>query len=104
MNAVIVVPVGIYLIYQRQYYVSPGREIKRLESVSKSPIYNYVSETMSGRSVLRAAKLDQVLIKQFMGLENDHTSVNLLGVGSVSYYSSVVFCPVSYFFTVSYYF
>ena len=25
-------------------------------------------------------------------------------VGSVSYYSSVVFCPVSYFFTVSYYF
>ena len=25
-------------------------------------------------------------------------------VGSVSYYSSVVFCPVSYFLTVSYYF
>ena len=71
MNAVIVVPVGIYLIYQRQYYVSTGREIKRLESVSKSPLYNYVSETMSGRSVLKADKLDRISIKQFMSLEDD---------------------------------
>ena len=78
MNAVIVVPVGIYLIYQRQYYASTGREIKRLESISKSPIYNYISETMSGRSVLKAAQLDPILIKQFMALEDNHTSVNLL--------------------------
>ena len=75
MNAVIVVPVGIYLVYQRQYYVSTGREIKRLESVSKSPIYNYVSETMSGRSVLKADKLDRVSIKQFMSLEDDQLSL-----------------------------
>ena len=71
MNAVIVVPVGIYLVYQGQYYVSTGREMKRLESVSKSPLYNYVSETMSGRSVLKADKLDRVSIKQFMSLKDD---------------------------------
>ena len=70
MNVIIVIPAGAFLVYQRQYYVSSGREIKRLDSVSKSPIYNYTSETMSGRSVLKAARLQDYLTKQFMGLED----------------------------------
>ena len=57
---------------------STGREIKRIESVSKSAVYNYISETMSGRRVLRASQLDSTLITQFMGLEDDHTAAHLL--------------------------
>ena len=78
INGLIVVPACIYLVYLRQYYVRTGREIKRLESVSKSPIYNFISETMSGRSVLRSSQLDKELIDQFMGLEDNHTAVHLM--------------------------
>ena len=69
------------------FYVSTGREIKRLESVSKSPIYNYISETMSGRSVLRANQLDDILLEQFMGLEDNHSCVHLLFIHTTRWLS-----------------
>ena len=76
LNIVLVLPLAVYLIWLRQYYASTGREVKRLESMSKSPVYNYVSETISGRSVLKAMKLDQTLIRKFMEAEDEHTSVH----------------------------
>ena len=73
-NIVIALPLGVYLIWLRQYYASTGREVKRLESMSKSPIYNYVSETMTGRPVLKAMKLEKVLVEKFMDVEDNHTA------------------------------
>jgi ABC-type multidrug transport system fused ATPase/permease subunit len=41
-----------YLVYR--YYVSTSRQIKRLESVSKSPILEQLSETLTGLPTIRA--------------------------------------------------
>lgn len=80
LNATLVLPCCAFLVYLRTYYVRTGREIKRLESSSKSPIYNYISETMNGRAVLRANQLESVLVKQFTDLEDNHSSVYLLTI------------------------
>ena len=43
-------PLG-YLYYKlQQYYRATSRELRRLDSVSRSPIYTNFSETLSGRT------------------------------------------------------
>ncbi|KAF9959717.1 hypothetical protein BGZ72_008964 [Mortierella alpina] len=43
----------IYLLVQA-YYIRSSRALKRLDSVSKSPIYQHFSETLTGVSTIRA--------------------------------------------------
>ncbi|EXJ79949.1 hypothetical protein A1O3_08235 [Capronia epimyces CBS 606.96] len=51
---VLVVPLGaVYVLYQR-YYLRTSRELKRLDSVSRSPIYAHFQETLGGVSTIRA--------------------------------------------------
>lgn len=51
---VLAVPlVFVYLGYQR-YYLLTSRELKRLDSVSKSPVYAHFQEALGGLSTIRA--------------------------------------------------
>lgn len=43
----------VYYVVQR-FYVASSRQLKRLESVTKSPIYNQFGETLAGVSTIRA--------------------------------------------------
>ncbi|KAG0261148.1 Multidrug resistance-associated protein 1 [Mortierella polycephala] len=45
--------VGIYLLVQA-YYIRSSRALKRIDSVSKSPIYQHFSETLAGVTTIRA--------------------------------------------------
>eukprot|EP00038_Savillea_parva_P030625 m.79033 g.79033 ORF g.79033 m.79033 type:complete len:1540 (+) comp9265_c0_seq4:864-5483(+) len=49
-----VVPLGITFYLIQRYYVRTSRQLKRLESVSRSPIYSHFSETLSGVSSIKA--------------------------------------------------
>jgi ABC-type multidrug transport system fused ATPase/permease subunit len=50
----IIVPLLVLYIYYQQYYLRTSRELRRLDSVSKSPIFANFQETLSGVSVIRA--------------------------------------------------
>ena len=45
---------AVYYLYEQQFYVHSSREIKRLESISRSPIYAHFGETLDGTAVIRA--------------------------------------------------
>ncbi|CAD6926039.1 unnamed protein product [Tilletia controversa] len=51
---VAIIPLGIAYWMILQYYLSTSRELKRLDSISKSPIFQFFNETLGGLSVIRA--------------------------------------------------
>uniref|UniRef100_A0A4W3JJU3 ATP-binding cassette, sub-family C (CFTR/MRP), member 3 n=1 Tax=Callorhinchus milii TaxID=7868 RepID=A0A4W3JJU3_CALMI len=50
----ITLPILLVFWWVQRFYVATSRQLKRLESVSRSPVYSHFSETISGSSVVRA--------------------------------------------------
>ncbi|KAG8145847.1 hypothetical protein E2320_012309 [Naja naja] len=52
--AVVIPPLGLIYFFVQRFYVATSRQLKRLESVSRSPVYSHFNETLLGVSVIRA--------------------------------------------------
>jgi ATP-binding cassette, subfamily C (CFTR/MRP), member 1 len=50
----LIVPLGAVYLYIQRYYLRTSRELKRLDSVSRSPIYAHFQETLGGITTIRA--------------------------------------------------
>ncbi|KAI9199470.1 uncharacterized protein BJ171DRAFT_445485 [Polychytrium aggregatum] len=56
----------VYIYYKiAKYYIRTSRCLKRLDSVSKSPIMSYFSETLSGVSTIRSFRSEVRFSKEF---------------------------------------
>jgi len=55
----VMVPVFLIYFFTQRYYVATSRQLKRLESVTRSPIYSHFGETLSGVTSIRAFSKEQ---------------------------------------------
>uniref|UniRef100_A0A5F8H1J1 Multidrug resistance-associated protein 1 n=1 Tax=Monodelphis domestica TaxID=13616 RepID=A0A5F8H1J1_MONDO len=62
--AIIIPPLGLIYFFVQRFYVASSRQLKRLESVSRSPVYSHFNETLLGVSVIRAFEEQQRFIRQ----------------------------------------
>ncbi|XP_039089530.1 multidrug resistance-associated protein 1 isoform X1 [Hyaena hyaena] len=62
--AVIIPPLGLLYFFVQRFYVASSRQLKRLESVSRSPVYSHFNETLLGVSVIRAFEEQERFIRQ----------------------------------------
>lgn len=76
----LVIPLGAIYYYSQKYYLSTSRELKRLDSTSRSPIYSNFQETLYGVTSIRA-----------FGQENRFLKLNMAKVdfNQRAYYPSV---------------
>nr|XP_034960244.1 canalicular multispecific organic anion transporter 2 [Zootoca vivipara] len=79
--AVVIIPLAILYFFAQRFYVATSRQLKRLESVSRSPIYSHFSETVTGASVIRAYRRGKAFV---------HLSDMKVNDNQRSYYPGIV--------------
>ncbi|XP_054885537.1 canalicular multispecific organic anion transporter 1 [Poeciliopsis prolifica] len=60
---IIIIPLAVIYFFVQRFYVATSRQLRRLDSVSRSPIYSHFGETVSGLSVIRAYKHQERFLK-----------------------------------------
>ena len=79
--AAVIVPVSVIFVVVQQLYVTTSRQLKRLESITRSPIYSHFGETLTGTSTIRAFGLENMFIKKIN---------NLVDTNQITYFPSII--------------
>ena len=59
---VVVPPLAVGFSLVQAYYIRPSRSLKRIDSTSRSPVYQHFTETLVGVSTIRAMGVDERFI------------------------------------------
>jgi ATP-binding cassette, subfamily C (CFTR/MRP), member 1 len=51
---VVVIPVAVLYYFLQKFFVTTARQLKRMEAISRSPIFTHFGETITGSSTIRA--------------------------------------------------
>ena len=74
----IAVPLTVLVVYISKYYLKTSRELKRLESVSRSPVFSHISETLNGLDTIRTRGREKYFVEQFFRYVGDSFMLHML--------------------------
>ncbi|XP_045473295.1 multidrug resistance-associated protein 1-like isoform X2 [Harmonia axyridis] len=61
----VIIPLGLVYYLIQKFYIETSRQLKRLEAISRSPIYSLFNESVAGAPVIRAFKAGQAFTNDF---------------------------------------
>ncbi|XP_043071061.1 probable multidrug resistance-associated protein lethal(2)03659 isoform X2 [Drosophila grimshawi] len=62
------------LYFSRSLYIGASRSLKRIETISRSPLYSHTNSTFRGLTTIRALNATKCLERHFHGYQNENTS------------------------------
>lgn len=77
VNPVVLIPLSMIMILfwlVRGVYLKTSKSLKRLESISRSPLFTHMSVSLDGLSTIRAFNAEQTLITEFDNHQDTHTA------------------------------
>ncbi|XP_041279325.1 ATP-binding cassette sub-family C member 4 isoform X1 [Onychostruthus taczanowskii] len=67
------IPLFILFIFLRRYFLDTSRDIKRLESTTRSPVFSHLSSSLQGLWTIRALKAEERFQKLFDAHQDLHS-------------------------------
>nr|KAF6367422.1 ATP binding cassette subfamily C member 4 [Myotis myotis] len=71
--AIPLVPLGIIFIVLRRYFLETSRDVKRLESTTRSPVFSHLSSSLQGLWTIRAYKAEERFQELFDAHQDLHS-------------------------------
>ncbi|XP_022781787.1 multidrug resistance-associated protein 4-like isoform X2 [Stylophora pistillata] len=78
----VVVPLSVVVVYISRYYLKTSRQLKRLESICRSPVYSHISETLNGLETIRTGRRHRDFEKEFYRFQDVHTQSYIMVLAS----------------------
>ena len=69
---------GLGLLFVRYRFASTSRDLKRLEGISRSPVYSHLTSTIHGLKVVRSYRAEDEWSAHFLSHLDDNTRANHL--------------------------
>ncbi|XP_011505353.1 PREDICTED: probable multidrug resistance-associated protein lethal(2)03659 [Ceratosolen solmsi marchali] len=66
--------ISFLFYYLRVIYISTGRSIKRLEGITRSPVFSHLNASLQGLVTIRSFNADETLVKEFDHHQDLHSS------------------------------
>ncbi|KAI9354057.1 hypothetical protein DFJ73DRAFT_827739 [Zopfochytrium polystomum] len=67
--------IGVVFYYLRKFYLITSRQVKRYESVTRSPVYSNIPATLEGLSTVRAYSSEIRFREIFMNFQDENTRI-----------------------------
>ncbi|KAG5894559.1 hypothetical protein JTB14_021541 [Gonioctena quinquepunctata] len=77
LNPWIMIPTVIILVifyFLRLAFLASSRNIKRIEAITRSPVYTHLAASLQGLTTIRAFGAEKILAKEFDNYQDAHTS------------------------------
>ncbi|KAM9334128.1 ATP-binding cassette sub-family C member 4-like [Symphorus nematophorus] len=75
-----VIPLLFIFLYMRRFYLRTSRDVKRLESTTRSPVFSHLSSSLQGLWTIRALRAEERLKKAFDAHQDLHSEAWFLFV------------------------
>ncbi|XP_058797685.1 probable multidrug resistance-associated protein lethal(2)03659 isoform X2 [Phymastichus coffea] len=96
------VVVSVIFYYLRGVYIATGRSVKRLEGVTRSPVFGHLNASLQGLATIRSFDADETLINEFDQHQDLHSSAWFIFIATSRAFGFYldVFCLIYIFFVV----
>uniref|UniRef100_H3CYA8 Cystic fibrosis transmembrane conductance regulator n=1 Tax=Tetraodon nigroviridis TaxID=99883 RepID=H3CYA8_TETNG len=96
-----VLPLFIVFIYLRRYFLQTSRDVKRLESTTRSPVFSHLSSSLQGLWTIRAFQAEDRFQKAFDEYQDLHSQAWFLFLTTSRWFALRLDAICSVFVTVT---